>query len=129
MGAELLEVLITPEQLQARITELAARIDADYAGRELILIGVLKGAVMVMADLARAMHLPVSMDWMAISSYGSGTTAAGGVRILKELDADIGGRHVVGVEDGVGAGLTLSYLGHNLQARHPASGHGCVMQP
>src|SRR5258706_12313061 len=95
MGAELLEVLITPEQLQARITELAALIDADYAGRELILIGVLKGAVMVMADLARAMHLPVSMDWMAISSYGSGTTSSGGVGVFKDTDADIGGRDLV----------------------------------
>src|SRR5258706_8760562 len=91
MGAELLEVLITPEQLQARFTELAALIDADYAGRELILIGVLKGAVMVMADLARAMHLPVSMDWMAISSYGSGTTSAGVGPVLQDLDAHIGG--------------------------------------
>src|SRR5260370_37655636 len=92
MGAELLEVLIAPEQLQARITELAALIDADYAGRELILIGVLKGAVMVMADLARAMHLPVSMDWMAISSYGSGTTVAGVVRTVQDLAAEIVGR-------------------------------------
>src|SRR5690348_4794304 len=99
MGADLLEVLITEEQLQARITELAAEIDADYAGRELILIGVLKGAVMVMADLARAMHLPVSMDWMAISSYGSGTTSSGVVRILKDLDADISGKHILVVED------------------------------
>src|SRR5258708_35131373 len=98
MGAELLEVLITPEQLQARITELAARIDADYAGRELILIGVLKGAVMVMADLARAMHLPVSMDWMAISSYGSRTTSSRAVRILKDLYADTGGEEVVVVQ-------------------------------
>src|SRR5258708_10581131 len=121
MGAELLEVLITPEQLQARITELAARIDADYAGRELILIGVLKGAVMVMADLARAMHLPVSMDWMAISSYGSAATSSGVVRILKDLDTDITGKHVLVVEDTVDSGLTLSYLVHNLQSRDPPS--------
>ena len=127
MGADLLEVLITAEQLQARIAELAAQIDADYAGRELILIGVLKGAVMVMADLARAMHLPVSMDWMAISSYGSGTTSSGVVRILKDLDADISGRHVLVVEDIVDSGLTLSYLVHNLRSRDPASVQVCVL--
>ena len=89
MGDELKQVLITAEQLQARIGELAAQIDADYAGRELLLVGVLKGAIMVMADLARAMHLPVQMDWMAISSYGSGTKSSGVVRILKDLDTDI----------------------------------------
>ncbi|HEX9064458.1 MAG TPA: hypoxanthine phosphoribosyltransferase [Streptosporangiaceae bacterium] len=127
MGADLLDVLITPEQLQTRIAELAAQIDADYAGRELILVGVLKGAVMVMADLARAMHLPVSMDWMAISSYGSGTTSSGVVRILKDLDADISGRHVLVVEDIVDSGLTLSYLVHNLESRDPASVAVCVL--
>ena len=99
MGPDLKQVLITAERLQARIGELAARIDADYAGRDLLLVGVLKGAVMVMADLARAMHLPVQMDWMAISSYGSGTKSSGVVRILKDLDTDITGRHVLIVED------------------------------
>src|ERR1700722_2157943 len=94
MGQALKEVLITQEQLSKRTAELAAQIDADYAGRELLLVGVLKGAVMVMADLARAMHLPVQMDWMAVSSYGSGTKSSGVVRILKDLDADISGRHV-----------------------------------
>ncbi len=127
MGPDLLEVLITAKQLQARIAELGAQIDADYAGRELILIGVLKGAVMVMADLARAMHLPVSMDWMAISSYGSGTTSSGVVRILKDLDADISGKHVLVVEDIVDSGLTLSYLVNNLQSRDPASVGVCVL--
>src|SRR5215475_12733464 len=127
MGADLLEVLITPEQLQARIAELAAQIDADYAGRELLLVGVLKGAVMVMADLARAMHMPVSMDWMAISSYGSGTTSSGVVRILKDLDSDISGKHVLVVEDIVDSGLTLSYLVHNLRSREPASVAVCVL--
>jgi hypoxanthine phosphoribosyltransferase len=127
MGADLLDVLITQEQLQTRIAELAAEIDADYAGRELILVGVLKGAVMVMADLARAMHLPVSMDWMAISSYGSGTTSSGVVRILKDLDADISGQHVLVVEDIVDSGLTLSYLVHNLRSRDPASVAVCVL--
>ena len=127
MGVDLLEVLITQEQLQGRIAELAAQIDADYAGRELILIGVLKGAVMVMADLARAMHQAVSMDWMAISSYGSGTTSSGVVRILKDLDADISGKHVLVVEDIVDSGLTLSYLVNNLQSHDPASVEVCVL--
>src|SRR5271155_5892461 len=107
VGADLLNVLVTQEQLQARITELAAEIDADYAGRELLLVGVLKGAVMVMADLARAMHMPVQMDWMAVSSYGSGTRSSGVVRILKDVDTDITGRHVLIVEDIVDSGLTL----------------------
>jgi hypoxanthine phosphoribosyltransferase len=127
MGADLLEVLISPERLQQRITELAAQIDTDYAGRELLLVGVLKGAVMVMADLARAMHLPVAMDWMAISSYGSGTSSSGVVRILKDLDADIGGQHVLVIEDIVDSGLTLSYLVHNLRSRGPASVQVCVL--
>jgi hypoxanthine phosphoribosyltransferase len=121
MGADLESVLITPERLQARIRELAAQIDADYAGRELLLVGVLKGAVMVMADLARALHLPVQMDWMAVSSYGSGTKSSGVVRILKDLDADITGRHVLVVEDIVDSGLTLSWLVGNLRSREPAS--------
>src|SRR5256885_13567416 len=113
MGDELKKVLITAEQLQARIGELAAQVDADYAGRDLLLIGVLKGAVMVMADLARAMHLPVEMDWMAISSYGSGTKSSGVVRILKDLDTDITGRHVLIVEGNLDSGLTPSWLaGH-----------------
>lgn len=127
MGPDLLNVLITPDQLQQRIRELAAQIDADYAGRELLLVGVLKGAVMVMADLARAVHLPVEMDWMAISSYGSSTTSSGVVRILKDLDADITGKHVLVVEDIVDSGLTLSYLVHNLQSREPASVRVCVL--
>src|SRR5262249_61436642 len=114
MGAHLLEVRITQEQLQARIVELAAQIDADYAGREIILIGVLKGAVMVMADLARAMHLPVSMDWMAISSYGSGTTSSGVVRILKGLGAHINGRSVLVVEELADVSPTRALLVPNL---------------
>jgi hypoxanthine phosphoribosyltransferase len=127
MGADLEEVLIDADQLQRRVTELAAQIDADYAGRELLLVGVLKGAVMVMADLARAMRLPVEMDWMAISSYGSGTKSSGVVRILKDLDADITGRHVLVVEDIVDSGLTLSWLVQNLQSREPASVRVCVL--
>jgi hypoxanthine phosphoribosyltransferase len=127
MGSSLKEVLITTERLQARITELAAQIDADYADRELLLVGVLKGAVMVMADLARALHLPVQMDWMAVSSYGSGTKSSGVVRILKDLDADISGRHVLIVEDIIDSGLTLSWLVGNLQSRSPASVAVCAM--
>src|SRR6202451_2599219 len=127
MGADLQEVLITTEQLQARIIELAAQIDADYADRELLLVGVLKGAVMVMADLARAMHTPAQMDWMAISSYGSGTKSSGVVRILKDLDTDISGKHVLVVEDIVDSGLTLSWLIGNLRSRGPASVQVCVL--
>src|SRR5437868_4754128 len=121
MGPALKEVLITTEQLSKRTAELAAEIDADYAGRELLLVGVLKGAVMVMADLARAMHLPVQMDWMAVSSYGSGTKSSGVVRILKDLDTDISGRDVLIVEDIIDTGLTLSWLVSNLNSRGPAS--------
>src|SRR5579863_9353233 len=127
LGPGLKEVLITAEHLQARVGELAAQIDADYAGRDLLLVGVLKGAVMVMADLARAMHLPVQMDWMAISSYGSGTRSSGVVRILKDLDTDISGRHVLIVEDIVDSGLTLSWLVGNLRSRQPASLRLCVL--
>lgn len=127
MGPDLTQVLITTEQLQQRVGELAAQIDADYAHRELLLVGVLKGAVMVMADLARAMHLPVQMDWMAISSYGSGTKSSGVVRILKDLDTDISGKHVLVVEDIVDSGLTLSWLIGNLRSRGPASVNVCVL--
>jgi hypoxanthine phosphoribosyltransferase len=127
LGSDLDKVLITADDLQARIRELAAQIDADYADRELLLVGVLKGAVMVMADLARAMRLPVQMDWMAVSSYGSGTKSSGVVRILKDLDADITGKHVLVVEDIVDSGLTLSWLVGNLQSRHPASLEICTM--
>jgi len=127
LGADLKEVLIPAARVKERITELAAQIDADYAGRELLLVGVLKGAVMVMADLARAMRLPVEMDWMAISSYGSGTKSSGVVRILKDLDTDICGRHVLVVEDIVDSGLTLSWLMGNLRSRGPASVRVCVL--
>ena len=127
MGPELKEILITTEALQVRVGELAAQIDADYADRELLLVGVLKGAVMVMADLARAMHLPVEMDWRAVSSYGSGTKSSGVVRILKDLDTDISGRHVLIVEDIIDSGLTLSWLVGNLQSRNPASVAVCTM--
>jgi hypoxanthine phosphoribosyltransferase len=127
VGSDLKDVLITADQLRLRVGELAAEIDADYADRELLLVGVLKGAVMVMADLARAMHRPVEMDWMAISSYGSGTKSSGVVRILKDLDIDISGRHVLVVEDIVDSGLTLSWLIGNLRSRGPASVQVCVL--
>ena len=127
VGAELKDVLIPADRVQARVVELAAQIDADYAGREILLVGVLKGAVMVMADLARAMRLPVQMDWMAVSSYGSGTRSSGVVRILKDLDADISGKNVLVVEDIVDSGLTLSWLVGNLRSRGPASVQVCVM--
>src|SRR5699024_21781 len=104
-----------------RLDELAAQIDVDYTGRDLLLVGVLKGAVMVMADLARRLHSRVEMDWMAVSSYGAGTTSSGVVRILKDLDADLTGRHVLIVEDIIDSGLTLSWLLANLRSRGPAS--------
>jgi len=117
MGHDLEKVLVTEEQINARLTEMAAEIDADYAGRELLLVGVLKGAVMVMADLSRRLHHDVEMDWMAVSSYGSGTKSSGVVRILKDLDCDVTGRDVLIVEDIVDTGLTLSWLIANLRSR------------
>ena len=121
LGGDLESILVTEEQIQARIGELAKVIDADYAGRNLLLVGVLKGAVMVMADLARALSHPVEMDWMAVSSYGSGTKTSGVVRILKDLDIDLASRDVLLVEDIVDSGLTLSWLMANLSSREPAS--------
>lgn len=118
---QITKVLVTGEQIDARIKEMAAELDTKYAGKELLLVGVLKGAVMVMADLSRAMQIPVTMDWMAVSSYGSGTQSSGVVRILKDLDADVLGRHVLIVEDIIDSGLTLSWLISNLKARGAAS--------
>jgi hypoxanthine phosphoribosyltransferase len=121
ISADLSRVLYTAEEVGARIQELAAQIDADYAGKELLLVGVLNGAVMVMADLSRGLKNHCRMDWMAISSYGSGTQSSGVVRILKDLNTDIGGMHVLVVEDIIDTGLTLSYLVSNLWSRNPAS--------
>ncbi|CAB4548471.1 MAG: hypoxanthine phosphoribosyltransferase [Actinobacteria bacterium] len=118
---QITKVLVTGEQIDVRIKEMAAELDAKYVGKELLLVGVLKGAVMVMADLSRAMQIPVTMDWMAVSSYGSGTQSSGVVRILKDLDADVLGRHVLVVEDIIDSGLTLSWLVSNLKARGAAS--------
>ncbi len=120
-GTDLESVLLTEEQVQTRLREMAAEIDAHYAGQEVLLVGVLKGAVMVMADLARALTVPVTMDWMAVSSYGSGTKSSGVVRILKDLDTDLSGKHVLIVEDIIDSGLTLSWLSANLGSRGPAS--------
>ena len=113
---DLTEVLYTKEEIDTRIAELAAAVDADYRGRDVLLVGVLKGAVMVMADLARELKLPINMDWMAVSSYGSGTQSSGVVRILKDLDTDLTGRRVLIVEDIIDSGLTLSWLLANLQS-------------
>ncbi len=120
-GTDLESVLLTEEQVHTRLREMAAEIDAHYAGSEVLLVGVLKGAVMVMADLARALTVPVTMDWMAVSSYGSGTRSSGVVRILKDLDTDLTGKHVLIVEDIIDSGLTLSWLSANLGSRGPAS--------
>ncbi|GAA1821042.1 hypoxanthine phosphoribosyltransferase [Nesterenkonia flava] len=124
---DLTEVLYTAEEIDAKIKELAAQIDRDYADKDVLLVGVLKGAVMVMADLARAMHIHAPMDWMAVSSYGSGTKSSGVVRILKDLDADLTGRHVLIVEDIIDSGLTLSWLKANLESRGPASVEICTL--
>jgi hypoxanthine phosphoribosyltransferase len=119
--ADITKVLVTEAQIATRVKELASEIDKLYAGKDLLLIGVLKGAVMFMADLSRAIQIPVAMDWMAVSSYGSGTQSSGVVRILKDLDADVLGRHVLIVEDIIDSGLTLSWLASNLAARGAAS--------
>jgi hypoxanthine phosphoribosyltransferase len=121
------EVLIDEARLQARIHELGREISADYAGRELLLVGVLKGAVFFMADLMRTITVPCEIDFMAISSYGASTDSSGVVRILKDLDINIGGRDVLVVEDIVDSGLTLSYLVRNLESREPATLEVCAL--
>jgi hypoxanthine phosphoribosyltransferase len=121
---EIASVLITEQQINEKIAELAAKIAADYPENgqgELLLVGVLKGAVMFMTDFARALPLPTQLEFMAVSSYGSSTSSSGVVRILKDLDRDIAGRHVLIVEDIVDSGLTLSWLLKNLASRNPAS--------
>ena len=121
MGNDLQKVLLTEEEILARIQEMAADIWHDYAGKDLLLVGVLKGAILVMADLMRALPGTVPMDWMAISSYGSGTKSSGVVRIIKDLDTDITGRHVLIVDEIVDTGLTLSWLVNSLGSRNAAS--------
>ncbi len=115
------QVLIGSRSLAVRLDDLARAIDRDYADDEVLLVGVLKGAFILMADIARRLTIPVSVDFMAVSSYGSATRSSGVVRILKDLDADIEGRHVLIVEDIVDSGLTLDYLMRNLRSRGPAS--------
>ena len=122
------EVVVSEEQLRERIAALGRAITADYADRSpLLLVGVLKGAFMFMSDLARAIDLPVEFDFMAVSSYGSATKTSGVVRIVKDLDLDLTGRHVVLVEDIVDSGLTLSYVRKNLRSRQPASLEVCAL--
>ncbi|WP_028708806.1 hypoxanthine phosphoribosyltransferase [Propionicicella superfundia] len=121
VSGELASLHYTGAEVQARVKEIAAQIDADYEGRRLLLVGVLSGAVMIMADLSRAMKSHCEMDWMAISSYGAGTQSSGVVRILKDLNTNIEGRDVLVVEDIIDTGLTLAYLIQNLQSRKPAS--------
>ena len=124
---EIEQVLISEQEIRAKVAELAAEIDADYLGREVLLVGVLKGAVMIMADLARALQTPVSMEFMAVSSYGSSTSSSGVVRILKDLDREIEGKHVLVVEDVIDSGLTLSWLLRNMRSRGPASVEVCAL--
>lgn len=124
---DLSSTLLSQEQIHTRIAELARRIEADYVDKEILLVGVLRGAVMVMADLARELTVPLEMDWMAVSSYGSGTHSSGVVRILKDLDSDLHNRHVLIVEDIIDSGLTLSWLRANLESRGAASVEICAL--
>lgn len=120
-------VLLSEDEIQAKVAELGKRISEDYRGDDLLLVGVLKGAFVMMADLSRAITIPAEFDFMAVSSYGSSTRTSGVVRILKDLDLDIGGRNVVIVEDIVDSGLTLSYLLSNLRGRRPRSLEICAL--
>ncbi|MGV8858104.1 hypoxanthine phosphoribosyltransferase [Rhodoglobus sp.] len=124
---DLSEVLLTQEEIHEKIAVMARQIEEDYAGEKLLLVGVLRGAVMVMADLARELSLPLEMDWMAVSSYGAGTQSSGVVRILKDLDSDLEGRKVLIVEDIIDSGLTLSWLLGNLRSRGAASVEICTL--
>lgn len=120
-SGDLTEVLLTEQQIHDKIAELARRIETDYAGETPLLVAVLKGAVMVMADVARELKMSVELDFMAVSSYGSSTESSGVVRIVKDLDTDLAGRHVIIVEDIIDSGLTLAWLKANLETRGPAS--------
>jgi hypoxanthine phosphoribosyltransferase len=119
--SDLVDILFTEEEIQAKLADMAKQIQADYEGKDLLMVGVLRGAVMVMADLARSLDRQLEMDWMAVSSYGSGTKSSGVVRILKDLDTDITGRHVLVVDEIIDTGLTLSWLISNLSSRNAAS--------
>ena len=124
---DLSEVLLSQEEIHEKIAVMARQIEADYAGEKVLLVGVLRGAVMVMADLARELALPIEMDWMAVSSYGAGTQSSGVVRILKDLDSDLQGRKVLIVEDIIDSGLTLSWLLGNLRSRGAESVEICTL--
>jgi len=126
-GPDIDHVLIGEEQIEAKIAELARQVEADYEGREVLLVGVLKGAVLFMSDFARALRLPTQMEFMAVSSYGSSTSSSGVVRILKDLDRDISDLHVLVLEDIIDSGLTLSWLLKNLGSRRPASLEVCAL--
>lgn len=127
MHRDIEEVFISEQALQARIADLARTISEDYAGQSLLLVGILKGAIMFMCDLARHVTIPLEMDFMAISSYGNSTESTGVVRILKDLDGPIEGKHVLIVEDIIDSGLTLQYLNENLRRRNPASLQVCTL--
>ena len=127
VDGDLVNILFTEDQIQTRLSELAAEIEKDYEGQNLLIVGVLRGAVMVMADLARAFDRHLEMDWTAVSSYGSGTKSSGVVRILKDLDTDISGRHVLIVDEIIDTGLTLSWLTANLASRNAASVEICTL--
>lgn len=127
LNDDLREVLITEAQIHERLAQMAREIEREYEGETPLLVGVLRGAVMVVADLARELSIPVEMDWMAVSSYGSGTESSGVVRILKDLDTDILGRRVLIVEDIIDSGLTLSWLTDNLRSRGPKSVDVCTL--
>jgi hypoxanthine phosphoribosyltransferase len=127
MASQIGEILVQPDELEHRVSELAAQISTDYAGKDVLLIGVLKGAVFFLADLMRKIDVDCEVDFMAVSSYGSSTDSSGVVRILKDLDASIEGRHVLIVEDIVDSGLTLSYLFRMLGGRSPASLEVCAL--
>ena len=127
IDGDLTEMLLTEDEIHAKLAELARRIEVDYNGRKPLLVGVLKGAVMVMADLARELKIHADMDWMAVSSYGAGTKSSGVVRILKDLDSDLTGRDVLIVEDIIDSGLTLSWLRENLESRGAASVEICAL--
>jgi hypoxanthine phosphoribosyltransferase len=121
------EVLVSTEALAARIREMGEEISADYAGKDILMVGVLRGAVIFMADLARAISRPVTIDFMAVSSYGASTNSSGVVRIIKDLDEDVAGKHLLIVEDIIDSGLTLKYLYENLKSRGPASVKICTL--
>ncbi len=124
---ERLEILLTEEQIQEKVRELAARINRDYAGKELLVVGILRGALIFMADLVRLLEVPVRVDFIAVASYGDATESSGVVRILKDLDESVAGRHVLLVEDIVDTGLTLRYLRDYLQGQGPASLRICTL--